>query len=123
VQSALPAIDTSPPPYRSHVAIKSKKQQKENERCMKIERDNFILLQKMEDIVKTSRIDNSWKTYPLRNYLNKISVYNMLPSDTKIDKYMINNDIKFKNRVSKCCATPTKAEDIKSNFISKTLPS
>ncbi|XP_018578253.1 uncharacterized protein LOC108916474 [Anoplophora glabripennis] len=115
VQSALPAIDTSPPAYRSHVTIKLKKQQNENERCRKIERDNFLLLQKMDYIMKTSRLDNFWRT-PQPNFLNKIAIYNIEPPEMDtIDHYNEqNNTIVAKSRRSKCYAcTPTRMKDIK----------
>lgn len=115
MQSALPAIDTSPPAHRSHVTIKLKKQQKENERCSKIERDNFLLLQKMDYIMKTSRLDNFWRT-PRPNFLNKIAIYDIEPSAMEnIDHFDENIDtIIPKTRKSKCCAcSPTGTRDIK----------
>lgn len=62
MQSALPAIDVGPPKNRIHVSYKLKKQQKEIERCNKIEKDNLKLLQRLRSCMSTSRVDNSWAT-------------------------------------------------------------
>ncbi|XP_047114187.1 uncharacterized protein LOC124794686 isoform X1 [Schistocerca piceifrons] len=74
VQSALPAIDSSPPPTRQHVCCKLKKLQWEEERCARIEEDNFRLLQRMGHIMRTNRLDNHWtKTPP--NFLHRVGIY------------------------------------------------
>ncbi|GBP34588.1 hypothetical protein EVAR_85308_1 [Eumeta japonica] len=62
VISALPIIDASPPPERPHVALKLKKQQREDERRVRLENENFALLQRLGAIMKTKRLDNSWTT-------------------------------------------------------------
>ncbi|XP_049827924.1 uncharacterized protein LOC126267095 isoform X2 [Schistocerca gregaria] len=74
VQSALPAIDSTPPPTRQHVCCKLKKLQWEEERCARIEEDNFRLLQRMGHIMRTNRLDNHWtKTPP--NFLHRVGIY------------------------------------------------
>lgn len=64
VSSALPAIDDKPPASYNHVSLKLKKQQKETERLVKIEKDNLTLLRKLNHIMKTSRVDNYWVSPP-----------------------------------------------------------
>jgi len=64
VQCALPAIDVGPPPTRSHVCCKLKKQQSEQERKTQIEQDNCRLLQRMGTIMRTNRLDNHWVNQP-----------------------------------------------------------
>uniref|UniRef100_A0A6P7GM58 Uncharacterized protein LOC114340512 n=1 Tax=Diabrotica virgifera virgifera TaxID=50390 RepID=A0A6P7GM58_DIAVI len=79
VQSALPAVDTGPPPFREHVCVKLKKQQKEKERCRRIEQDNYFLMQRLNYVMRTSRVDNMWKT-PQPNFLNRVAIYdNIVP--------------------------------------------
>lgn len=58
--SALPRIDDVTPPQRNHVYYKFKKLQTEVERHAQIERDNFILLKHLSDIMTAKRIDNIW---------------------------------------------------------------
>ncbi len=57
---ALPRIDDVTPPQRNHVYVKCKKLQTEAERHAKIERDNFILLKHLNEIMTAKRIDNCW---------------------------------------------------------------
>ncbi|KAG5889806.1 hypothetical protein JTB14_031354 [Gonioctena quinquepunctata] len=116
VQSALPAIDTGPPPYRDHVNVKLKKQQKEKERCKKIEKDNYLLLQKLNYITRTSRVDNRWKT-PQPNFLNKVPIYHTiipkLEDLIELDFEQV-DDHTPKKRKSRCVAcTPQKIEKVK----------
>ncbi|RZF41116.1 hypothetical protein LSTR_LSTR002748 [Laodelphax striatellus] len=74
VDGALPAIDVSPPTQRAHVTCKLKKLQKEAERCSRIEKDNFTLLQHLSSIMHTSRVDNMWIEAP-PNFSNKVGIY------------------------------------------------
>lgn len=115
VQSALPAVDAGPPAYRSHVVMKLKKQQNEKERCKKIEHDNFLLLQKMNYITRTSRVDNVWKT-PQPNFLNRVGLYNTIVpriEDIELDVFSEGDEI-TRRRKSKCFAcTPQKTEHVK----------
>ncbi|XP_019865092.1 uncharacterized protein LOC109594321 [Aethina tumida] len=75
VQSAVPAIDNKPPAMRPHVSLKLKKQQKEKERTKQIEWENFLLLQRLNYITRTNRVDNYWKT-PQPGFLNRVGLYN-----------------------------------------------
>lgn len=68
--SALPAIDDKPPAYYNHVALKLKRQQLERERITKIEKENLILLRKLNHIMKTCRVDHFW-TIPQPEYTLK----------------------------------------------------
>ncbi|XP_073994950.1 uncharacterized protein [Rhodnius prolixus] len=74
VQTALPAIDNSPPPQRPHVFCKLKKVQKEAERCSQIVSDNFTLLQHLSNIMRTTRVDHFWEEPP-PNFLQRVGVY------------------------------------------------
>nr|CAH7759829.1 unnamed protein product [Callosobruchus chinensis] len=114
VKSALPAIDNRPPPFRAHVAVKWKKQQKETERCSQIERENFILWQKMNDLAKTSRIDNVWKT-PQPNFLNRVAMYEHIDEDIpdieellRLDLEEIDDEQLPRSRKSSCYACNSK---------------
>lgn len=62
VVSVMPVIDNHPPPLRKHVNLKLKQLQKENERCEKIEKENLLLLKKLNCIMKTRNVDNYWNT-------------------------------------------------------------
>lgn len=96
--------------------MKLKKQQKESERCRKIEQDNFMLLQKMNYIMRTNRVDNTWKS-PVPNFLNKIAIYNT--SVPEIDDTELHIDLRedkevYDIRKSKCIAcSPHKTENLK----------
>lgn len=74
VETALPAIDVRPPAPRCHVTYKLKKLQKENERCARIEQDNFTLLQHLRHIMETNRVDNYWVDAP-PNFLHRVGIY------------------------------------------------
>lgn len=71
--SATPVIDTKSPPQRAHVAVKLKKLQKEAERSRKIERDNLMLLQKLNYIMTKHWQDNYLPPQP--TFLSRIGVY------------------------------------------------
>lgn len=121
MESALPVIDTGPPAYRSHVAMKLKKQQKENERCKKIEQDNFLLLQKMNYIMKTTRVDNAWKT-PQPTFLNRVAVYTTAVPKFEDLEFDIGNTSEDEDqrhgRKSKCVAcTKQKTDNLKVHSI------
>ncbi|XP_019756165.2 uncharacterized protein LOC125502890 [Dendroctonus ponderosae] len=73
VLSATPVIDTKSPPHRPHVALKLKKLQKEEERSRKIERDNLMLLQKLNYIMAKHWQDNYLPPQP--TFLSRIGVY------------------------------------------------
>lgn len=60
VNSALPRIDDVSPIERKHVHLKCKKLQMEAERQSQIERDNFILLKHLSNIMTGRRLDNLW---------------------------------------------------------------
>ncbi|XP_031763769.2 uncharacterized protein LOC113512711 [Galleria mellonella] len=74
VKSALPAIDDRPPATRPHVALKLKKCQRELDRKDKIQRDNFGLLQRLNNIMRAKRLDNEWSK-PLPNFQHKVGVF------------------------------------------------
>lgn len=57
---ALPRIDDITPPIRNHIYFKCKKLQLEVERHATIERDNFILLRHLHEIMAAKRIDDRW---------------------------------------------------------------
>ncbi|KAK5647108.1 hypothetical protein RI129_005572 [Pyrocoelia pectoralis] len=75
IKSAAPVIDNRPPASREHVAIKLKRKQTEIERRMQIERDNLILLQKLNSLTCKNRVDNYWAT-PQPNFLNRVKASN-----------------------------------------------
>ncbi|GLV38810.1 uncharacterized protein CBL_05809 [Carabus blaptoides fortunei] len=114
VQSALPAIDVGPPPNRVHVFYKLKKQQKEYERCDKIEKDNFKLLQRMRSLMSTTRVDNTWTTAQ-PNFLNRVSMYGSSNSDKSMCKKREVPSPEFDNtRKGRCHAcTPKKTTPMK----------
>lgn len=119
IRSAVPAIDTGPPAFRNHVVLKLKKRQKETERCRKIEQDNFLLLQKMNYIMRTSRVDNVWKT-PQPDFLHRVTIYNTtIPKIEDIDltgDYSEGEEL-HQSRRSKCTAcTPPKNEQMKVKY-------
>ncbi|XP_065185221.1 uncharacterized protein LOC135815807 [Sycon ciliatum] len=59
VRGAKPMVDTRPPKVQSHLAVKMKKLQLEEERNAVIDRDNRMLLEKMSTIMHTrGRIDD-----------------------------------------------------------------
>lgn len=106
------------------MVLKLKKRQKETERCKKIEQENFQLLQKMNYIMRTSRVDNVWKT-PQPNFLQRVTIYNThIPKIEYIDLVgdFSEDDESHQSRRSKCIAcTPTKTEQIKVIILLKTL--
>ncbi|XP_074029875.1 LOW QUALITY PROTEIN: uncharacterized protein [Leptinotarsa decemlineata] len=119
VKSALPAIDSGSPHCRDHVSMKLKKLQKEKERCKNIEEGNYLLLKKLNYIMRTRRIDNTWRT-PQPNFLNRIPIYNnvvpQIEDLIELDFTHIEEDdyYKAKNRKLKCVAcTPKKTKEIK----------
>lgn len=116
VKSALPAIDTGPPAFQNHVVLKLKKRQKESERCKKIEQENFLLLQKINDIMRTSRVDNAWKT-PQPNFLHRVTIFNTpiqkIEDIDLVDDFREDEELQHCRR-SKCTAcTPPKTEQSK----------
>lgn len=87
---------------RNHINAKWKKQQKESERCKKIEKENQLLLKKMNYIMKTSRVDNNWTT-PQPRFLNRIPMYDILIP--KIEYLTIEeSDTEGRSRKEKCYA-------------------
>ncbi|XP_059058171.1 uncharacterized protein LOC131851668 [Achroia grisella] len=74
VKSALPAIDDRPPATRPHVVLKLKKCQRELDRKNKIQKDNFGLLQRLNNIMREKRLDNQW-TKPLPNFQHKVGLF------------------------------------------------
>ncbi|KAK4880319.1 hypothetical protein RN001_008465 [Aquatica leii] len=85
VRSAAPVIDNRPPANREHVITKLKRKQTEIERCSQIEKDNLILLRKLNFITRTNRVDNYWST-PQPNFLNRVGVYNRCNAITEKSK-------------------------------------
>lgn len=74
-------MDNKPPRAYMHLIVNSKKVQLEEERKAVIDRDNFLLLQKMSHIMKTGgRIDNVNEYEPLR-YINGIDNGQLNPID------------------------------------------
>lgn len=61
-------IDNSSPPVYKHLINRAKKEQLQEERYMRIEHENKLLLQKMSNIMRTSSMDN------LQNYQPKLSL-------------------------------------------------
>lgn len=59
--SAQPAIDFQTPCRQPHVTVKLKKTQRELERMQEIERENRRLLQRLGQIMNTSRMENFWR--------------------------------------------------------------
>ncbi|CAH0557142.1 unnamed protein product [Brassicogethes aeneus] len=113
VQSAVAAIDNKPPLIRQHVNAKLKKQQREKERILKIERENFLLLQRLNSVTKKNRVDNHWKT-PQPGFLNRIALYNnYYKYDDDDDSNFFDSPTSSHIRMSKCCAcTPKKIKEI-----------
>lgn len=106
VESALPAIDTHPPLYGSHVKVKLKKIQKEQERSQQINYENFLLLQKLNYITRTSRVDNTWKN-PQPNFLNRVPMYSIVIP--QIEELVNEDFIDYDNLTrSKCSACSPK---------------
>ncbi|XP_057660372.1 uncharacterized protein LOC130896363 [Diorhabda carinulata] len=107
VQSALPAIDTGPPPFRAHVCIKLKKQQKEIERSRRIEQDNYFLMQRLNYVTRTSRVDNIWKR-PQPNFLSRVAMYKTVLPDfddlLALDLVDVDEECKEKTRKANCYA-------------------
>lgn len=62
VKSALPAIDNRPPKSRLHVRFKSKKYIREKDEMDRVQKNNFLLLQKLKDIRKKCRVDHYWRS-------------------------------------------------------------
>nr|XP_020639639.1 uncharacterized protein C17orf105 [Pogona vitticeps] len=59
IQIAKPLVDTSAPPTYGHLHLKLRKLKMDKERLSIIERDNYLLLEKISHIMRTTgRIDN-----------------------------------------------------------------
>ncbi|CAG9862710.1 unnamed protein product [Phyllotreta striolata] len=102
VLTALPAIDNNPPPFRAHVNIKLKKQQKEKDRCRRIEHDNYLLLQRLNYVMNTSRVDNTWRS-PQPNFLNRVGLYETY--DPQIEELIaldLSDDSEDEKEVARC---------------------
>lgn len=69
VDSALPAIDSRPPTVYSHLQLRLKRLQLEEERFAKIYKDNRRLLGRMAAIVATKRIDNDNQQHVINSKL------------------------------------------------------
>uniref|UniRef100_A0A8D0AWN1 CFAP97 domain containing 2 n=1 Tax=Salvator merianae TaxID=96440 RepID=A0A8D0AWN1_SALMN len=70
IQTAKPVVDTSMPPTYGHLHLKLRKLKLEKERLSIIERDNYLLLEKISYIMRTKgRIDN--KNYYEAKSLNR----------------------------------------------------
>lgn len=100
------------------MCVKLKKQQKEKDRCKRIEHDNYLLLQRLNYVMRTSRVDNTWRS-PQPNFLNRVGIYqSYIPQiedlialdftdEEKDDE--VDEDQKCRSRKSKCYAcTPEK---------------
>ncbi|XP_014369040.2 uncharacterized protein LOC106719266 [Papilio machaon] len=74
VKSALPVIDSSAPSARPHVTCKLRRERCEAERCARVVRDNFTLLQRLATVMSTTRLDNRWHKPP-PNFQNKVGRY------------------------------------------------
>ncbi|XP_045469929.1 uncharacterized protein LOC123677456 isoform X1 [Harmonia axyridis] len=81
VKSAMPAIDNRPPNSRQHVRIKSKKYLMEKNQMDKIQRHNFLLLQKLNDIKKKCRVDHYWSSPLPQMVKNKVALYDICIPD------------------------------------------
>ncbi|CAG0881903.1 unnamed protein product [Darwinula stevensoni] len=69
VTGALPAIDSRPPQVYTHLQMRLKRLQLEEERCDRIRRDNSRMLHRMADIIVTKRVDNSNPDHDLNSRL------------------------------------------------------
>ncbi|XP_014253303.1 uncharacterized protein LOC106668762 [Cimex lectularius] len=114
VKSALPAIDTTPPPFREHVSCKLKKIQKESERCTQIISDNFTLLQHLSNIMITTRVDHFWEEPP-PNFLQRVGIYTSV-MDTLPEIAVDEEDhTDKKTRKDKCFACSPERNKIKTS--------
>ncbi|XP_030745441.1 uncharacterized protein LOC115874418 [Sitophilus oryzae] len=73
IQTAVPVVDNKSPPHRRHVAVKLKKLQKEDERSRRIEKDNLILLRRLNHIMTNHWLDNYLPPQP--NFLNRVKIF------------------------------------------------
>ncbi|KAG7502163.1 hypothetical protein JOB18_014971 [Solea senegalensis] len=79
VNSASPAINATPPKTHGHLVQKLKKQQLEEERAMEIQRENFHLLEKISNIIRTKGGVDCWndaeKKRPTKEYQSYRSLF------------------------------------------------
>ena len=73
MQSAGPAIDFRPPSSHPHVNVKLKKTQQERDRLAEIQKENRRLLQRLGEIMSTSRLENFWLHPRPKFYLKVIT--------------------------------------------------
>ncbi|KAB0797868.1 hypothetical protein PPYR_08861 [Photinus pyralis] len=106
VKSAAPVIDNRPPVSREHVAVKLKRKQTEIERQTKIERDNLILLQKLQSLTRKNRVDNYWQTPP-PNFLNRVRVREDVARISLPKTEMLTDWDTVKTRCSACSSAVT----------------
>ncbi|KAK6622936.1 hypothetical protein RUM43_008788 [Polyplax serrata] len=103
VINALPMVDFGPPLQHGHVTVKLKKLQKERERQMKIEEDNFKLLQHLGAIMTKKRVDNYWETAP-PTFLRRVGIYHRTRTPTPCLESASSSTSDNLNKKSKCSA-------------------
>ncbi|EEB19700.1 conserved hypothetical protein [Pediculus humanus corporis] len=111
--NAVSVIDIGPPAERDHVTIKLKKLQKERERQMKIEDENFILLQHLGSIMSKKRVDNYWEKEP-PTFLRRVSIYHKTRSPSPCLEISPESTPKKSTRKLKCSACTPQPEKITS---------
>ncbi|XP_044750796.1 uncharacterized protein LOC123311085 [Coccinella septempunctata] len=90
VRSALPAIDNRPPNSGQHVRFKSKKYLMEKDQKERIQKHNFLLLHKLNEIRKKCRVDHYWSSPLPQMVKNKVALYDICPPD--IIDYDVNDE-------------------------------
>ncbi|CAK1544272.1 unnamed protein product [Leptosia nina] len=116
VASALPAIDDRPPAPRPHVAVKLKKVQRELDRKIKIQNENFSLLQRLNTVMKVNRLDNRW-TKPLPNFQQKVGQFHDVETlNTRLAARYEESKQESYHGTTKCYACSKKLEQNKASI-------
>ncbi|XP_022164967.1 uncharacterized protein LOC111029994 [Myzus persicae] len=84
LKSATARVDTTPPQEWQHIVLKTKKYQKERERCTQILMNNGILWRHLSEIMNTRRVDNRWD-YEQPKFFHRVNLFTKCNNKLTVD--------------------------------------
>ncbi|XP_060856784.1 uncharacterized protein LOC132934494 [Metopolophium dirhodum] len=118
LKSATARVDTTPPQEWQHIVLKTKKYQKERERCTQILLNNGILWRHLSEIMSTRRVDNRWD-YEQPKFFHRVNLFTKSNNKLTVDIEESSESGKIQTEVKneRCIACNPKLSIIKVNII------
>ncbi|CAI6358124.1 unnamed protein product [Macrosiphum euphorbiae] len=123
LKSATARVDTTPPQEWQHIVLKTKKYQKERERCTQILLNNGILWRHLSEIMSTRRVDNRWD-YEQPKFFHRVNLFTKSNNKLTVDIEESSESGKVQTEVKneRCIACNPKLSIIKTNIPEERIP-